>query len=166
MEKKENYELTPKGFLKTISIIHLGLLAGPLIFGIYTYSTIKETKLDYSDTNDIFLFLVPLFAISGILVGNILFKEQIEKLKNNNSLREKLSGFQTASIIKYALLEGPALIGIVGFNDNGNLLYLIISGILILYFISQRPTNDIIETSLNFTNEQQNQFNQKEQIIA
>lgn len=166
MEKKENYELTPKGFLKTISILHLGLLAGPLIFGIFTYSTIKETKLDYSDTNDIFLFLVPFFAFSGILVGNILFKEQIEKLKNNNSLREKLSGFQTASIIKYALLEGPAVIGIVAFNDNGNLLYLIISGIMILYFISQRPTNDIIETSLNFTNEQQNQFNQKEQIIA
>ena len=166
MEKKENYELTPKGFLKTISILFLGLLAGPLIFGIFTYSTIKETKIDYSDTNDIFLFLVPLVAISGILVGNILFKEQIDKLKNKDSLREKLSGFQTASIIKYALLEGPAFLGIVAFNDNGNLLYLIISGILILYLISQRPTNDIIETTLNFTNEQQNQFNQREQIIA
>jgi len=165
MEKKENYESTPKGFLKTISIIHLGLFAGPLIFGIFTFSTIKETKIDYSDTNDIFLFLVPLFAISGILVGNILFKEQIDKLINKDSLMEKLSGFQTASIIKYALLEGPALIGIVAFNNNGNLLYLIISGILILYLIILRPTNDIIETSLNFTIEQQNQFNQKEQII-
>lgn len=60
MEKKENYEPTPKGFLKTISIIHLALFAGPLIFGIFTFSTIKETKIDYSDTNDIFLFLVPL----------------------------------------------------------------------------------------------------------
>jgi hypothetical protein len=78
---------------------------------------------------------------------------------------EKLSGFQTALIIKYALLEGPALIGIVAFNNNGNLLYLIISGILLLYLIIQRPTNDMIETRLNFTLQQQNQFNQKEQII-
>ena len=126
MEKKETYELTPKRFLKTISIIHFALFVGPLAFGIFHYFNIQETKIDYSNIDDVYLFLVPILGILGIFGGNVLFNEKINDLTKLNTLREKLVGFQTASIIKYAFLEGAALFGIVAFEKDGNLIYLFI----------------------------------------
>jgi len=52
-------------------------------------------------------------------------------------------------IVRLALLEGSSLFGIVVYQLTSNLLYLAISGIIILFFIIIRPTRDKIETDLN-----------------
>ena len=161
MENKNN-ELTAKGFIKTISIIHLALMSGLLLFGTYVYLQNNEWELILSNSNDIFFFIVPVLAISGILLGNYLYKKQIDTLSNNNSLKGKLVGFQTASLIKYALIEGPAFLGIRVSMNNGNLLYLIISTGLIAYFFTQRPTREKIERDLNLNRELKDEFRKME----
>jgi len=57
--------------------------------------------------------------------------------------------FQTASIIKYALLEGASLFSIVIFSNTQNLTYLIIGVVLIGYLYLQRPTKSKIESALD-----------------
>ena len=153
--------ITPKLFLRTTSIIHFALLAGVLMFGIVMYSITENQKLELSYKGDPMFFIVPIMAIAGIFVGNYLYGNNIKGLTSKNTLREKLAGFQTASIIKYALLEGPALLGLVAFMNEGNQYFLIISILLLGWLILQRPTRDKIERDLMLEGTLKNEFAQE-----
>ena len=87
-----------------------------------------------------------------MLSGSFLFTQQISKLDDKNSLKEKLAGYQTALIIRFAIAEGPSLLGIAGYMLSGNVIYLILVGINVLYFILIRPTKDQMAEDLNLTN--------------
>ncbi|TMU50916.1 hypothetical protein [Flagellimonas algicola] len=157
--------LTPNSFVKTLSIIHLGLLAGPFLFGVVAYYQTENAFLDYTNTEDVFLFGVPIFAVTGIFVGNLLFKQMMTAAMKTDGLRPKLARFQTASLVKYALIEGPALIGTIAFLNTGNLTYLYISGVLILFLYLLRPTKEKIELGLDLKGDDKNQFNKLNQPI-
>lgn len=154
--------ITPKLFLRTSSIIHFALVAGVLILALVMYSITENQKLDLSYRGDPMFFIVPIMAIAGILVGNYLYINNIKRLTSKNTLREKLAGFQTASIIKYALLEGPALLGLVAFMNEGNQYFLIISILLVFWLIMQRPTRDKIERDLMLEGNLKNEFDQED----
>lgn len=156
---------TPNKFIKTISIIHLGLMTGPVLFGFVAYSQTKNSFLDYSDTSDVFLIVVPLFALTGIFVGNLIFKQAMKSAERTEGLQTKLARYQTASLIKYALIEGPAFLGVVAFFITGNLTYLYIAGVLILYLYLLRPTKDKIERGLGLRGKERDQFNRLNQPI-
>jgi hypothetical protein len=123
--------ITPKAFLKTFSIIHLALVMGVSLFGIVVYILTENQKFSIDYSGDVMFFAVPLMAIAGIVLGNFLYGTTIKGLASKDTLMGKLSGIQTASIIKYALLEGPALFGIVAFMNEGNQYFLGISIFLI-----------------------------------
>jgi len=158
-------KLTPNGFIKILSMIHLALLIGLIVFLIIAYTQNKEWQLNLNDTGDIFFFIVPILAIGGILAGNFLYDKQINALSTKNSLRQKLAGFQTASIMKYALVEGPALLAIVSSMNSGNLFYVIIAVALVVYFYFQKPTKEKIESHLKLNSELKMQFNNADQAI-
>lgn len=157
---------TPKSFLRISTIIHLALVAGVLIFGIVMFSIRQNQKLELSYTGDIMFFLVPILAIAGILVGNYQYANTMKVLASKNTLREKLAGFQTASIVKYAMLEGPALLGLVSFMNEGNQYFLIISILLALWLLMQKPTRDKIERDLMLEGTLKNQFTQEDAPMA
>jgi hypothetical protein len=148
MDYKDNIKLTPAGFLKSMSIIHAALLAGQLLFVIVVFAISPKVYFTVSDTADVFVFIVPLLAIAGFVSGYILFKQKLTELQTKNSLGEKMVAYQAALIIRFALLEGPSLFGVVAFMQTGNLFFLAISALLMLYFFSLRPTKDKMEIDL------------------
>lgn len=149
---------TPRSYIKTLTIIHYALLAGPMILGIVFY---LNTALDLNGNtnNDIFVYIFPLIALGGIFGGNFTFKKLLLNSKKNDSLQHKLASYQTASIVKFALLDGPALLNIMWFSQTGNLLYLTIGMVLVLFLFMQRPTKIKIENDLELTGEHKRQFN-------
>ncbi len=158
-------QTTPSSFIKTLSTIHLALMAGPFLFGAFAYFQTENSYLDYTNTEDVFMLVVPIFALSGVFMGNLLFKKIVKSSDQVKGLRSKLTRFQTASLIKYMIIEGPALIGIVAFYQTANLTYLYISGVLILFLYLLRPTKYKIEQGLRLKGEEKSQFNRLNQPI-
>lgn len=140
-------------------------MAGVLIFGIVMFSIILNQKLELDYTGDVMFFLVPIISIAGILVGNYQYANTMKVLASKHTLREKLAGFQTASIVKYAMVEGPALLGLVAFMNDGNQYFLIISMLLAVWLLMQRPTRDKIERDLMLEGALKNDFKQEETPI-
>lgn len=159
MNNKKQQITSPKQFLKTISIIYYAILIGPLGFLLVQYFQIKETKLEFTNTEEPFQYVVPIFAILGYIVGKRLYDTKIKELKNKDTLLEKLSFFQTGFVLKLALLEGPALLGIVAFSQEGNIYFLVIAGVLLLLIALQKPNKLNIQAVLNLSSEQRSQFN-------
>lgn len=165
MENNQPIAFTPKSFIQRITIIHLALIMGQLLFSGVSYSLVETNFLSFDFGSDVFVMLVPAIAVSGAFASNFIYNKKIGELTSLESLKDKVMCYQTACIIRYALLEGSALFGIVSYMQSGNLLFLIIAGALIVYFVSLRPTKEKIEMDLNFSFEQKTTFNQMDEVI-
>ena len=143
----------------------MGIMAGPVVLGIFFYTQMQNPRLDFSDSGDVFLAIIPVIAITSVFLGGFIFKKMIGSIPKDLDLRQKLARFQTASIIKYAILEGPALFGIVIFHNTQNLVYLIIATFLIFYLFLQRPTKDKVERHLELRGEEKSKFNRYDQAL-
>ncbi len=142
--------MQPKTFIKTLSSIHFSLLAGLLGFAAFAYWQ-QDGFVAGIDREDIFIYIVPIFAAIGYFLGKTLYQKSIQKIAKEESIVSKLGKYQTASIIKYALIEGPALIALVGYFLKGNAMHLVIALFLILYLFTQRPTKHKLTTELQLS---------------
>jgi hypothetical protein len=158
-------DITPNKFLKTISMLHLMLLMGLVMFAGFLLFQFDGAMMPTFDTNDTLLLIYPVVAIAAIVGSQALFKNVLASKENNTDLKVKLANYQTASIIKYALIEGPAFFGILLATSTGNTAYAAIAGVLIIYFILQKPSLNKIESDLKLSGEQRNQFNRYDELI-
>ncbi len=146
-----------KNPIKTLSLIHLVMVAGPLLVGTILYLN-TNIKMDGSIGDDIFVYVFPLMALVGIFSGKYIYNILLNNLKKNDDLQQKLVGYQTASFVKWGLLEGPALLNIMWFSTNGNLLFLTVGGTLLVFLFAQRPTKSKIENELELKGEHKRAF--------
>ncbi len=147
MINKQPVVQNPNTFVKTISIIHLALIAGQIIFAAAAFMTTKNHATSKSD--EVFIYVAPILALSGFAISNISFKTLVNKIDSQSPLKTKLTAYQSALIVRFALLEGPSLFAIVSFMLTGNLIFLGVSGAIIAYFIYLRPTKQKTEDDLN-----------------
>lgn len=130
------------GAFKTLQIIY-----GALIMGVVAFLAIvlflKKDDLHFAvDMDDIFTIVVPLMTLSGIAVTAILNNNFMKMIQPEDALQTKLSKYQTASIIKGALLEGPALIGVVATFLSGNYFFLLFSVALLIVMYMYFPNKE------------------------
>ncbi|MEO1032306.1 MAG: hypothetical protein AAFX55_12915 [Bacteroidota bacterium] len=149
-----NQPYNPKSIIKTMTILHYAYAIAILGFGVVTLIITDDAYLNFNATEDMFFYLVPLLAIGGLLGGNYAFNTNLKSIRQKPTLKEKLSSYQSIRLIRLAFLEGPALLGIVGFMITSNQLYLIIAAVLLTYIIFLRPTRSVIREDLDLNAEQ------------
>lgn len=152
MQPDRNFTSTPPAVFKSILIIHIALLVGQVLFAAVTLNLQASNTHFKINTADVFTFIVPVFAVVGFTVSKLLNRRQLDTIQTDWTPNKKLTTYQTAMIIKLATLEGPSLFGIVVFFITGNLFFLSISGILMLYFILLTPTKEKVsdDAKLNY----------------
>ena len=120
--------------LKTIKTIHLAICAGVIIayFMIGDLSSLENLKMPSIDKASVIYLLIP---ISSIFLSNFLYKYQVNNIDSKLKLEEKIPFYQTASIIRLAILEGAAFLILFLKPD-----FLIFGILIIVYIIFLRPT--------------------------
>lgn len=128
--------------IKTLKIIHLAICSGVIfIYFFIGEITMEKLSIQKVENSEIVYFLIPILAI---VLGNLLFKSQLKQADPNSNLEEYLPIYQTASIIRWAILEGAAFF-ILFLKNN-----LVLLGIIIIaYLIYLRPTMDKIESDFS-----------------
>ena len=138
----------PKASFKTLKLIHFAMCMGILMFmGVAYFQTIQK-GFSFINSDDVFLYILPPIAIAGLLIGNKIFSVLINKIERTDTFTIQFSKLQLASLIKYALIEGPALIAILYYMRESNLAYLAIAVALLAYMLFSRPTKDNIQSYL------------------
>ncbi len=128
--------------IKTLKIIHFAICSGVIfIYFFIGEITMEKLSIQKVENSEIVYFLIPILAI---VLGNLLFKSQLKQADPNSNLEEYLPIYQTASIIRWAILEGAAFF-ILFLKNN-----LVLLGIIIIaYLIYLRPTMDKIESDFS-----------------
>jgi hypothetical protein len=129
--------------IKTLQIIHLALSLG-VIAAYYFLSDINSIDellvLPKIDGNNIYIGLLP---ITAYVVGNILFRNAIKKIDKKLSLEESLGAYQTASLIRWSILEGVSFLIIFNFSE-----FTLFGIALVIYLVLLRPSENTIKKDL------------------
>lgn len=131
--------------IKTLKIIHLALCSGLIVAYVVLgkITSLDALKLPEIDNNSIVYLLIPFMAFS---VSNVLFKLQLKKVNPKVSIEENLPVYQTACIMRWAILEGAAFMLLILKKE------FIVFGILsIVYLLLLHPTGDKIKKDLNIS---------------
>lgn len=103
--------------------------------------SIESLKIETTDSSDLIYFAIPILAF---FLSNFLFKSQLKQVDPKLKPEENLPIYQTASIIRWAILEASALLILFLKQD------LLLLGILIIvYLVFLRPTEDRIVSELS-----------------
>jgi len=124
--------------IKTLQIIHLALCAG-LIAAYFIIGEISVEKLKTIPSINSSSLLFAIIPFLAIILAHFLFKSQLKQVDPKLKLEDKLPFYQTASIIRWAILEGAAFIILILKPD-----FLIFGILLIIYLIFLRPTEEKI----------------------
>lgn len=130
--------------IKVLQIIHLAICAGTVIAYLFIGQlSIESLKIEFIDSSDLIYFAIPILAF---FVSNFLFQSQLKHVDVKLKPEENLPIYQTASIIRWTILEASALVILFLKQD------LLILGILIIvYLVFLRPTEDRINSALSKT---------------
>ena len=149
----DNYKMTSKEFFKAIQIIHFALMTGVIIFGIiafyFHYSGLEMEggkEMDFG-----LMYVVPVFTLGGILASNLMFKQKLKDCIAKPTLKEKMTNYRSALIIKFAFIEGSSFFAVIAYLLTGKLIYLGFTVLLLIVFIAYRPSKEktIIDLELN-----------------
>ena len=123
--------------IKVLQIIHLGICAGTIVAYLFVGDfSVEILNVPSIDSSDLIYFAIPILAL---FLSNFLFKSQLKQVNPKLKPEDNLPIYQTASIIRWSVLESAALL-ILFLKPE-----LLVLGILmIIYLVSLRPTEDKI----------------------
>ncbi len=147
------------GTFKALQIIHRAMLLGMILFAaiafFLNYSGNFPPALQQYD--QVLQVIAIVLSIGGFFIGNALFKKKIFYLRESGvDLNNKLSGYRSASLLQWALLEGPALFTIICFLLVGNYAFLALAGALMILFAINTPTKIKMAMLLQISEEEIN----------
>lgn len=123
--------------IKTLQNIHLAICAGIIIvYFIIGNLSIEGLTIKTIDSSEIVFVAIPFLAF---ILSNFFFKSQLKQVNAKMNPEENLPIYQTASIMRWAILEGAAFF-ILFVSPKFQLLGII----TIAYLAILRPTEDRI----------------------
>lgn len=123
--------------IRTLQTIHLAICAGVIIVYVTIGKfSIDKLKIDTMDSSEIIYAVIPILAF---VMSNFLFKLRLKQVNPKSELSDKLPVYQTASVIRWAILEGAAFLILFSKPD-----FMVLGILIIAYLIFLRPTEDRI----------------------
>jgi len=158
---------TSKEYFRELQVIYYALIAGQVIFGIVAHclNQYGSFNSDVQIVGNIF-YIVPLFVFGGSYVSNMVFRKMMSATKSIGILTEKMNAYRSALIVRYSLLEGPSFFSIIAYYLTGHLLFLALSGLIIVFFLTIIPTTERAATDLELNLNDKQIINNPSRLIA
>jgi len=160
-------EKTSKQYFKELRVLHTALLIGQVAIAATLYYIVHGEKLTWGfEAGDVYSYIVLGVMIFGLLASSFIYKKLLGKAKRMTHLEDKLGAYWGASIAKWALLEGPALIGIILFYLTSNLTFLLMAGVMIAYLATTGTSIEKAIEDLSLNREEQGRIRRPDEIVA
>lgn len=137
--------------LKVIQVLYKALLTGQIIFlGVAIFVRSRGLIAGVGpDISRILQVVAVLFAFTGIWFGLWYYRKRIAIIRDMNApVDEKLKLYQAASIVKWALTEGPCLLCAAGYLLTGNWSFIALGAIVLFVFAGYNPQKSLVAREL------------------
>lgn len=141
-------------FLTALRTLHAAMVIGLILFLAVVHFGLQPDPTVFNAPNPALLVNIA----AGLLtictaVGYWLFGQRLKMLRSAADLNQKLLDYRSASIIKFALIEGPTLASIVFYLLTANTVLIGIAGIGIVVMVINHPTAMKVKIDLELSDE-------------
>jgi len=150
--------------IKALQILYTALLAGQILFLVITsviiFSGNFSTGFSLRNYSTEILIVCIVIGLAGYFGGTSIFRKKLEQLNNSpKSLMEKLNDYRGISITRWALSEFATLLSIIMVFITGSPALLAVAVLLIILFLTIRPSLSKAASDLNVSEMEINQMN-------
>lgn len=154
---------SPYQQFRVLKLIYTALATAIALFAIavLTISYVQEMTFSSGtdEDNDLFLYISLALVVLSIPMSKVLFHQLIGKVKGTSEpLSKKLSTYQTALIVKAAILEFPAAFVCVTALITDNLLILLLIPLILFIFFINKPSLFRLESDLELSRDEVDQL--------
>ncbi|WOK05286.1 hypothetical protein RT717_19585 [Imperialibacter roseus] len=150
-----------------LSLIFYLLAAIPMVPFIVVYLQMQEGALAPpfgADLNATITAILAVFAFGNVVLGMRLYKQEIQPLSKEHSLRERLDLFFHASMIQYSCMEAAAIMAVAGLYLTRMTFFVLLYLGMLIIFAQVRPEMRRISKQLKMTKEEEDIVYQKKEI--
>jgi hypothetical protein len=135
-------QFTSKEYFNALNIMYISLILGQVFFAVITVFLNLNGLISFNfEESKLALVLIAIIlAFSGIYGSNYVFKIRLNNIKQTAGLFNKLIEYRSASILKWAILEAPSFLAIIGYFLTGDMTFIIITIAIIAFFAMNRPS--------------------------
>ncbi|MFH7000037.1 MFS transporter [Flavobacterium sp. FlaQc-57] len=128
--------------IKTLQIIHLAVCAGTILvyFFVGELSIEKLKTIPSINSSSAIYLSIPVLAF---VLSTFLFRSQLKQIDPKLKTEDKFPIYQTASITRWAILEGAAFLILFLKSD-----FVLFGVLIIVYLVFLRPTEERINNDL------------------
>lgn len=162
-----NKPLTSKEYFNILSLLHLALVFGIVVFTTIVYFLFFSEENSAADGQSQFMLpVVGIVSLLGLLGGRQLFRARTQAASGEPQLKNKLEMYRSALIAYWFLLELPALLGGIGFTMTSNLIFLAFSLLFIILLGMAYPSRNRLLMHLELTPLQEAKIKDPNAIVA
>jgi hypothetical protein len=148
-------QMTSKAYFMQMTIMHLSMLMGQLIFGVLAfYLQLNDQKTINIETLKLFQYIALALAIIGVGVSVFINNFRLRSIKEKKDISAKLGAYRINFMIKMAFIEMPVLFAIISYLITGNTFFLMLGGALALVFLLYFPTKNRIAEELELNSDE------------
>lgn len=135
---------------KNLQIIFFAMISGiALLFLVFLYLVQSKSTIKSTDENIIYTFVVILLSFQAVFFAPFIYRKRLATIKKDASLKEKISGYTQANIVKFAIIEAAIIFTLVVFYITANSFLAIIALILVTFFFLHKPSKLKFSEELN-----------------
>jgi uncharacterized membrane protein YdcZ (DUF606 family) len=132
-----------KNQLKVNKTIFFSLAAGLVSFFIVALVFIQDKDPSAGkELNNILTIIVPVFGLMMMFSSRMIYNQMLSKIDAGGSLIQKISGYRTAKIVAWAMIESACLFALVATMLTSNYLYAAVFIFLFGYFFLMKPSKE------------------------
>lgn len=137
---------TPAPMIRKLMIIFFISFFFQLLFLAFAFFKVRNNGIVAEETPlSSILKNITIIAVLAVIPGSdYIYKKKVQALENIFPREERMIKLQFAMILKLALLEFVNILCIVSYLISGSQTYLILSGILLVFFLISKPNKEKI----------------------
>ena len=129
-----------KQYFFILRLLHLAMTAAVVILGfIVHFVLIPVSDFTPNENTALFINIAAAYLAIAVALSYWLFGVRLNVAKQQSSLSDKLNSYRAATILRFALIEGAALLTVVFYLLTGNLVLLGIAGIGLVVLLLHHP---------------------------
>lgn len=151
----KNPQISPENFYKSTNIVFLGIIGGLAAVTIFFYLNQQKSEFDFN-VKDSKFFISAALTLAAIPFSSFMYSWFKKKITAEMPLSEKFAKYQTASLVRFALLELTAFLIIFFLQDSK--IYFVFPFFIVVYMIFLKPSKEKMMDEMNLSPQERHQL--------
>lgn len=136
-----------------------------LAIGVYLNADDIAPFVQDESLNDVLSYISVGYSLVSIPLSFLIFKMTISKSRKAEQLKEILTAYRNAFILRLSTFEGAAILAFISYFITGRLITVTLGGFILAFMFILRPSREEVEREYKLSHENLNVLTNDEALF-